>query len=253
MLHHIAFLTTILTLISADHSVTIKNSCSFDLYPGVAGSTNTSNNGFLLTSGSTQIVTYPLDSNGLWSGRVWPRTGCVPTEGDPNGLVCETGDCGNKLQCSTYGAGGVTLAEVTHQTAQDWYDISLVDGYSVPMSYGPQDGTGACKQIACSVPPKDFTCPTELQKKNAAGELIECLSACTALGNAEYCCTGAHNVPDTCPASTYSLGFKKQCPDVSSQFEGLVFVAHSPVSRPIVMLMMISQVRSPAVAARNTR
>lgn len=51
-----------------------------------------------------------------------------------NNNHCETGDCGNRLQCN--GAGGVppvTLVEITlnGHGGQDFYDISLVDGFNV--------------------------------------------------------------------------------------------------------------------------
>lgn len=64
-----------------------------------------------------------------WAGRFWARTYC-----DPNSNTCVTGDCGAQLECN--GAGGnppVTLAEITLQGdgGNDFYDISLVDGYNV--------------------------------------------------------------------------------------------------------------------------
>jgi len=69
-----------------------------------------------------------------WAGRVWARTGCS-FNGNGQGR-CVTGDCGSKLQCN--GAGGVppvTLAEVTLRGhgGLDYYDISLVDGFNVPV------------------------------------------------------------------------------------------------------------------------
>jgi hypothetical protein len=69
-----------------------------------------------------------------WGGRFWARTGCNFNQ---NGQGhCATGDCGDKLQCR--GAGGVppaTLAEVTLKgdRGQDFYDVSLVDGFNVPV------------------------------------------------------------------------------------------------------------------------
>jgi hypothetical protein len=68
-----------------------------------------------------------------WQGRFWARTGCN-FNGNGQGH-CATGDCGDKLQCN--GAGGVppaTLVEVTlnGDGGQDFYDISLVDGFNVP-------------------------------------------------------------------------------------------------------------------------
>ena len=67
-----------------------------------------------------------------WAGRFWGRTGC-----DPNSNHCETGDCGNKLECN--GAGGAppaTLVEITLKGDQglDFYDVSLVDGFNIVAS-----------------------------------------------------------------------------------------------------------------------
>ena len=69
-----------------------------------------------------------------WGGRFWARTRC---NFDASGQgFCVTGDCGNKLECN--GAGGippVTLAEITLNGAggKDFYDVSLVDGFNVPV------------------------------------------------------------------------------------------------------------------------
>lgn len=69
-----------------------------------------------------------------WAGRVWGRTGCN-FNGNGQGR-CATGDCGDKLKCN--GAGGVppvTLAQVTlsGDGGKDFYDISLVDGFNIPV------------------------------------------------------------------------------------------------------------------------
>ena len=62
------------------------------------------------------------------------RTGC---KFDRNGQCnCATGDCHNKLQCN--GAGGVppaTLAEIqlNRDGGKGFYDVSLVDGFNVPV------------------------------------------------------------------------------------------------------------------------
>lgn len=54
--------------------------------------------------------------------------------------TCLTGDCGGVLHCN--GAGGdppASLAEITLDGANgdDFYDISLVDGYNLPLSMTP--------------------------------------------------------------------------------------------------------------------
>lgn len=67
-----------------------------------------------------------------WAGRFWGRTGC-----NAKSRHCLTGDCGNRFQCGgNGGAPPVTLAEITLKGAGglDYYDISLVDGYNLPVS-----------------------------------------------------------------------------------------------------------------------
>lgn len=73
-----------------------------------------------------------IDAPDDWAGRFWARTWCNDQTNH-----CETGDCGNKVECN--GAGGVppaTLAEITLKGHEglDFYDISLVDGFNVAAS-----------------------------------------------------------------------------------------------------------------------
>ncbi|GMT35802.1 hypothetical protein PFISCL1PPCAC_27099, partial [Pristionchus fissidentatus] len=73
-----------------------------------------------------------------WSnGRIWARTGC-----DAH-FNCETGFCGNKLQCeSREGESPVTVAEFTLDTnGLDHYDVSLINGFNVPVFIDVEEGT----------------------------------------------------------------------------------------------------------------
>ena len=92
----------------------------------------------LLAPGASHAFTLPTE----WGGRFWGRTGCV-FDADGAGS-CETADCG-KAKCG--GAGGkppATLAEfqLAGFGGKDFYDISLVDGYNLPMSVTPVAGHG---------------------------------------------------------------------------------------------------------------
>lgn len=172
--------------------------------------------GFELAPGASHAFTLPTE----WGGRFWGRTGCV-FDADGKGS-CETADCG-KAKCG--GAGGkppATLAEfqIAGFGGKDFYDISLVDGYNLPMSVTPVAGTFVpsdpndpydCGSPGC-VADLNATCPVELQEKNAAGEVVACLSACEKFGTDEYCCKGANNTPETCPPTSYSMIFKEACP-----------------------------------------
>lgn len=91
---------------------------------------------------ATMSMTVPVPPS--WGGRFWPRTGCAGfnSKGMP---ACATGDCGGTLQCGV-GVGGTppaTLAEftVTPAPANDFYDVSNVDGSNVPISIVPTAGT----------------------------------------------------------------------------------------------------------------
>jgi len=116
----------------------VTNSCPETIYPGILsqGGTGPSNTGFQLTSGSNQTVYV----SGDWQGRVWGRTNCSFSSSGQgsgnNGQACTTGDCGGALACKSPGAAPATLAEFTLDggSSQTFYDISLVDGYNLPLA-----------------------------------------------------------------------------------------------------------------------
>lgn len=100
-----------------------------------------------------------------------------------------------------------TLAAVSGGAGLDFYDVSLVDGYNVPMIIEVTGGSGACGSTGC-VADLNINCPDELKAENGGA----CKSACIAFGSPEYCCSGAFNTPDTCRPSVYSEMFKTACP-----------------------------------------
>ncbi|CAH9110991.1 unnamed protein product [Cuscuta europaea] len=166
--------------------------------------------GFQLKSG--QSVSIPCTPK--WSGRIWARTGCTfDTSGAGS---CETGDCGGKLECS--GMGGkspCSLFEITLGGWQDkdFYDVSLVDGYNLPMIIAPLGAQ--CNSTGC-VSNLNMGCPTELQMVGGAGAVIGCKSACEAFQMPEYCCSEEYANPTTCKPSFYSKIFKNACPSAYS-------------------------------------
>lgn len=87
----------------------------------------------------------------------------------------------------------------------DYYDISIVDGFDTGIMIAPS--AKSCETLRCSFDMK--LCPGELLETSMG----PCLSACSKYTSPEFCCTGAHNTPDTCPANEWSLYFKKLCPD----------------------------------------
>ncbi|RDX58232.1 Thaumatin-like protein 1a, partial [Mucuna pruriens] len=195
-------------------TVTFTNNCPYTVWPGTLTGQNPqlSTTGFELGSGASNSVNLPNP----WSGRFWARTGCSDNDGV---FSCATGDCASgEVECN--GAGAIppaTLAELTTagDGGQDFYDVSNVDGFNVPVSITPQGGSGECKTSSC---PNNINnvCPSELQQQGSDGSVIACKSACVAFREDQYCCTGPNDTPETCPPTNYSQIFEDQCPDAYS-------------------------------------
>ncbi|KAF7332731.1 Thaumatin-like protein [Mycena kentingensis (nom. inval.)] len=169
---------------------TVTNKCSYTVWPAMFTDLNVGSSvpnhpvGWEAPPGDSQSFEVPGD----WAaGRIW---------GIPPVTVAEW-----------------TLGRIGGEP--DNYDVSLVDGFSIPISIVP---TGGCAVAACA---KDLNpeCPAELQFPSADGTIAGCKSACTANldGNPQdspNCCSGSHNLPSTCPASgvQYYDYFKGGCP-----------------------------------------
>lgn len=210
---------------------TLVNSCSYQIWPGVSGTPPLGAGGFALAPGQTTTLNPPPG----WSGRFWGRTGCAFDENTGQG-ACATGDCGGVLECK--GAGGappVTLAEFTLGD-KDFYDVSLVDGYNMPLTVGVNGvaatdvaatgsggsgGTVACATAGCTsnvllAGNGGASCPAQLIQTDSAGQAVACRSACEAFAAPQFCCTGAYSTPQTCFPSSYSQLFKSACPTAYS-------------------------------------
>ncbi|CAL2274048.1 unnamed protein product [Prunus armeniaca] len=186
---------------------TFTNKCDFTVWPGIlasAGSPKLDSTGFELAKGSSRSFQAPTG----WSGRFWGRTGCN-FDGSGHGS-CSTGDCGSgQLECNGAGAAPpATLAEFTLGSgSQDFYDVSLVDGYNLPMIVEGSGGSGTCGSTGCATD-LNRRCPAELKVEGGGA----CKSACDAFGSPEYCCNGEYGSPSTCKPSMYSQLFKSACP-----------------------------------------
>ncbi|GAA5840899.1 hypothetical protein JCM9279_001254 [Rhodotorula babjevae] len=197
-----------------NRKITVANQCTFTVWPGLftsVGPLPSQDTGWEAKSGTS--LTFEVEES--WGGRVWPRTGCDFSDtSKPDYDQCETGGCIGGLQCNaTTGTGRlpVTLAEFNIQTEVDHYDTSNVDGYNVGLSI---TNSADCPLSNC---PYDLlaACPDDLKRKNAAGDVVGCLTACGAWeDNEEYCCKGAHATPETCPSSNiiHYDWWKDACP-----------------------------------------
>ncbi|XP_052188189.1 thaumatin-like protein 1b isoform X2 [Diospyros lotus] len=192
----------------------IVNKCRHTIWPGILTGANRpvlNPTGFILKSGKSRTLSVP-DS---WSGRVWGRAFC---SSDSSGkFSCASGDCGSgKVVCAGAGANPpTTLAEFTLDGDQglDFYDVSLVDGYNLPMLVVARGGTrGGCSATGCLVD-LNGACPAELRvARGNSTESVACKSACEAFKDPQFCCSDAYATPDTCRPSVYSLFFKYACP-----------------------------------------
>ncbi|KAI4310668.1 hypothetical protein MLD38_035628 [Melastoma candidum] len=193
---------------------TFANNCPYTVWPGIItrdDGPQPSTTGFELAPNATFSV--PVD--GPWSGRFWGRTGC--SLDSVGRFFCATADCETwGIHCSRVGAKPpVTIAEFTIEDGIDSYDVSLVDGFNLPLSIGPQELNRECQWTSC---PGNINavCPPELAVKGQDGSVIACKSACKAFGSPQYCCMGAYSSPQTCPPTNYSKIFKGQCPQAYS-------------------------------------
>ncbi|KAK1606422.1 hypothetical protein QYE76_030095 [Lolium multiflorum] len=205
----------------ASCSFTISNHCTQTIWPATmagAGTPQLPTTGFRLDPGQTVQVPAPAG----WSGRIWARTGCnfsADGSGAPAGAVaCQTGDCGGgHLECGgTGGTPPATLFEITlgkgGPADQDFYDVSLVDGYNLPVIAVPRARQGSCNTTGCNAD-LNLSCPKELQVDGGnGGGTVACRSACEAFAQDKYCCSGAYATPATCSSTAYSSIFKSACP-----------------------------------------
>jgi hypothetical protein len=146
----------------------VANKCPFPVWPASAPNTGhpvLAGGGFYVPPGKSRRVVAPA----TWNGRFWARTGCNFTANGMGAAGCLTGDCEGRLACNgSVGAPPATLVEVSlHEDPAKGssYDVSLVDGYNLPVAVSAT-GTGAdpnkCAIAGCAKN-VNAVCPPELQ------------------------------------------------------------------------------------------
>ncbi|KAK8614121.1 hypothetical protein V6N13_122495 [Hibiscus sabdariffa] len=144
-----------------------------------------------------------------WNGQIWARTGCkFESNWQP---ACETSDCDGRLQCNgLIGKPLATLMQVALQGDKgnpNFYDVSQVDGYNLPVSVATRPFSPKCTNRGCSKNLNNF-CPHELQVVNKDGKVVACRSACLAFNIDSFCCRNEYETPEKCKPSVYSKIFK---------------------------------------------
>ncbi|KAG5573165.1 hypothetical protein H5410_062931 [Solanum commersonii] len=112
------------------------------------------------------------------------------------------GDCNGLLECQTFSSTPPnTLAEyaLNQNNNKDFFDISLVEGFNIPMEFSPVSADECSVRIRCTA---DIIgqCPNELRTPGG------CNNPCTVFKTNEYCCTSGN-----CGPTNYSRFFKDRC------------------------------------------
>ncbi|KAL4605618.1 hypothetical protein ACB092_09G042700 [Castanea dentata] len=172
--------------------ITFTNNCPYMVWPGT-----------LTLDQKPQLSTTGFELASTASGR----------------FSCATAKCSfGQVSCNGNGAvppASLVEINIAADGGMDFYDVSLVDGFNLPVSVATQGGTGECKASSC-LANVNAACPAELQVKGSDGSVIACKSACIAFNQPRYCCTGANNTLETCPPTDYSWIFENQCPQAYS-------------------------------------
>lgn len=161
--------------------LSVENKCSFDVW--MASTPNSSYSPLpdsLVKVAPGGSHAYKVSVSG-WAGRFWPKVGC-----DSQGNNCKAGQ--SVAPCPDGGCQPPADTKVEFNfppgSSKDttWYDISLVDGYSLPLSITPSKIGGSCISTQCDL--KLDECPSNeidnlgsLQVKTG-GQVVQCLSPC---------------------------------------------------------------------------
>lgn len=190
----------------------MHNKCPFPIWPATApnnGYPVLEDGGFYLPSGQTRRIVAPWK----WTGRFWARTGC--NFASNWNRACQTGDCDGRLQCNgLIGTPPATLVQISvqaDQTKPNFYDVSLVDGYNLPVSVSARPASSKCAIGGCGKNLNSY-CPDELRVLNDEGQVVACKSACLAFDLDIFCCRNEFGSPEKCGPSVYSKIFKDACP-----------------------------------------
>jgi hypothetical protein len=185
--------TVVMSAPTAASTITVQNNCKKQIQVNQLTNDEGNNKASTLAAGSSTKISVPAN----WGGRIWAREGCTGS------TDCQVGAPASLAEFLLKGAAG-----------KDYYDVSFVDGYNLPIAISPNTGEANgydCGVPACSSLPE---CPEDLQDKDANGNVVGCKSACAGFGTDEYCCTGTYGDRGNCVANKYSLQVKSSCPDV---------------------------------------
>ncbi|KAI8094845.1 thaumatin [Gilbertella persicaria] len=180
------YFVLILSLVSAaplNTQIKLVNQCGYTLQIGYQ--TNNAPHHHIIQVQDTHTLTVAHH----WAGRIWAKA----SSGDYPATLAE-----------------FRLGEL------DYYDVSLVDGFNLPLRIEPQSTEHVelrhCQPSGCLQLP---SCPKDLQVFDQH-QLVACASPCSVYGTDDYCCTGTSGTSNTCTLNYYAQQVKQACPDVYS-------------------------------------
>ena len=225
-------------------SISITNSCAFSIWLGQTPNSgfaplpsSNPNPGARLDSGQTANYSIPADG---WGGRFWPKTGC-----DSDGNNCQAGSSVPPCPATGCQPPADTKVEFFYSPlasgSRPYYDITLVDGYALPVKIVPsQSDGGRCTQTNCAL--SLAACPSDeigglgnLQVVKD-GQVVQCLSPCkrwnypppwgqgkpeTQQPGEQFCCPTPPVSPGECRAglieqTKYVSLVRAECPSAYS-------------------------------------
>lgn len=140
------FCCSIATAIVADRQITFVNRCSQIIWinPSDKNGVADLDGGIKKLNQQDQVI-YNIPDDG-WQGRFWPKLGC-----DNSGQSCAVGQSVAPCPEEVCQPPADTKIEFFFPSSSDsnsiWYDISLVDGYSLPVDINPSQAVNFMNNI----------------------------------------------------------------------------------------------------------
>ncbi|KAF9267018.1 Osmotin, thaumatin-like protein [Marasmius fiardii PR-910] len=209
--------------VAESRAVTVKNNCGFTIWCVVYTDPNINGGnvkldqptGWEAPAGSS--VTFNMPSN--WTaGMIWGRRECnFSGSSQSSSTSCVSGACPGGLVCTSPGVPPITKAEFTLSSQGDFYDVSMTDGFNLPIQI---TNNQKCPVASCPVD-LNAACPSQLKGGTTQdGSTASCKSSCFAnldgkQGDSPNCCTGNSSTPNSCSQAGVQFFdyFKGRCPN----------------------------------------
>jgi hypothetical protein len=181
-------------------SFTVTNQCAQTVWAAALPKTTFPDGVVELVPGAS----FRVGVDNGWSGRIWGKTQCTPA-------------AGGSLKCASDPFPS-SLAELTltkSATGLDFYDVSLVDGFNLPIALVAVGHTpDAAHPYDCGDPScaadLNATCPQPLQDEVDAQAIACANDECRVLGGNDA------SSPDCIYPNQYTEYFKTACPTAYS-------------------------------------